>query len=241
MKRKFYILILGLCLCLCGCLGPFKTEKWFYESLITVYENVDYGGVSEVLSFPSQRRVIVAMPTKIYAHYVWEGYEWLKQNNPDWEIWHERHRELSRKNGDVGFNREEDVTNGAFMHRVWNTDNLMTAMSIVSNADFDETHPAETPLDDIVEITYNSYKHIIENDYTLPEGCYWYGYCHSNETKLLSEFVKEDAIFMMVDNFVLYFVDQPTAAQHHTFTVTVEFEHSEPYSFSFDMDFTSAE
>ena len=122
-------------------------------------------------------------------------------------------------------------------------------MSIVSNADFDETHPAGTPLDDIVEITYNSYKHIIENDYTLPEGRYWYGYCHSNETKLLSEFVKEDAIFMesrdfdsiYKTSFKLGVVQDPTLAVNHTFTVTIEFENSEPYSFSFDMDFSSAE
>ena len=60
-------------------------------------------------------------------------------------------------------------------------------------------------------------------------------------TKKLSEFQPEDAIFMEVDRFSLSFVDQPTAAQNHTFTVTVEFEHSEPYSFSFDMDFSTAE
>ena len=256
MKRKFYIPILVLCLCLYGCLGPWGTIDVLYESLITIYENVDYGGNVEVRSYPLQNRnhvVAVKIPTEVYAHYYLRADGWnehFKQINPDWEIWHERHRELSRKNGDVGFDRYVDVSNGPFMHCVWNTDNLMTAMSIVSNADFDETHPAGTPLDDIVDITYYSYKSIIENDYALPEGRYCHSDCHYSVTKLLSEFESEDSLFMESTcsfwtineySFWLEVVQEPTLAMQHTFTVTIEFEHGEPYSFSFDMDFTSAE
>ena len=106
-------------------------------------------------------------------------------------------------------------------------------------------------MNDIVEITYITHKPFIENGYkhmSEVDGVMQFDrdratndYSGDKVTKKLSELQSEDAIFMEADSFLLSFVDLPTSAQSHTFTVTVEFEHSEPYSFSFDMDFTSAE
>lgn len=246
MKNVSYSLILAICLCLYGCLGPLTETYYFYESLVSVYENVDYSEeveVERVSSFP--HRVVVRIPTETYARYTWDSTpERWKQDNPDWELWHERHRELSQKNGDVGFNKNINDTDGcAFHYRVWNTDNLITSISIVSNTDFDENHPAGTLLDDVIAITYVSYKSIIENNYTLPEGV-GYGNCGYDVTKLLSEFESEDSRFMAStvggygNSFWLKFVQDPTLAMQHTFTVTIEFEHGEPYSFTFDLDLT---
>ncbi len=246
MKNISHALILATCLCLYGCLGPLTETYCFYESLVSIYENVDCGGESEVersSSFP--HTVVVRIPTETYACYTWDSTsERWKQDNPDWELWHERHRELSQKNGDVGFNRNVNATDGcAFRHRVWNTDNLITSISIVSNADFDENHPAGASLDDVVAITYKSYKNIIENNYTLPEGALGYGYCSYDVTKILSEFESEDSLFMEStmaygNSFWLKFVQEPTMIMQHTFTVTIEFEYGEPYSFTFDLDLT---
>lgn len=246
MKLKLYIPILALCLCIMyGCyLGPWTEIYWFYESFIVAYVNVDYSEDVEVSRIPLQSRCVsVIIPTEIHAHYVFDGFsERWKQDNPDWELWHERHRELSRKNGDVGFDREVDVTNYVHNPKVWNTDNLISTMYVVSNADYDDVHLAGVSMNDIVEITYSTHKPFIENGYKHTDANRSVNdYSGDWVTKRLSELQPEDSIFMEAGYFSLRFVEQPTAAQSHTFTVTIEFEHGEPYSFSFDMDFPSAE
>ncbi len=161
--------------------------------------------------------------------------------------WKERHQELSLRYGDIGFNTwtavdHPFIVTWAFPFEVFD---------VVSNADYDAAHPAGVSLNDIVEITYTTHKPFIENGYKhmievdgvmqLDKDRAINDYGGDKVTKKLSELQPEDAIFMEADSFSLSFVDQPTAAQNHTFTVTVEFENGEPYTFSFDMDFSTAE
>ena len=173
------------------------------------------------------------LPTDMYAQCL--QYEPTREKE---KVWKERHQELSLQYGDIGFDTwtavdYPSIGSWAFPFEVFD---------VISNADYDAGHPAGVSLNDIVEITYITHKPFIENGYKHTDASRpTNDYSGDKVTKRLSELQPEDAIFMEADSFLLSFVDLPTSAQSHTFTVTIEFENSEPYSFSFDMDFTSAE
>lgn len=251
MKRIFSASVLCVCLCICGC-SLMQERGFFFESYVIEYVNIDYEGEPKI-QCDAKNKVAVSLPTERYAFYVWDGISdvW-KQSHQNWAQLHERHRELSRKNGDIGFDQIIDLevwgTTGVV---VWNTDNVISAITITSSEDYDNTHPAGVSLNDIVQITYtthkpfieNGYKHMIEVDGVLQFDKHrsTNDYSGDRVTKVLSELTPADAIFMDVDSFSLSFVNQPTSALNHTFSVTIDFEHSEPYSFSFDRNFASAE
>lgn len=252
MKRIFHTIILILCLCLYGCSVLWPEQTIFFDSYVVEYDNIDYSGEPELFINNNRNLVTVNLPTETYAFYAWEGISETWKDNPNWELWHERHRELSQKNGDVGFNMEWPYLWGPYRNSVWNTDNLISAITIVSDADYDLAHPAGVSLNDIVEISYVTHKPFIENEYRhmiVVDGVKQVDidrptndYGGDVVSCILSDMqLPDDAIFMDSDSFSLRFTNQPTAAKNHTFTVTIEFEHSEPYSFTFDLNSTSVE
>ena len=214
----------------CNSLHPMEEYR---ETYVAAYCKIFHPNEAEICLNGSS--VQVEIPTYIYARR--SGALWEPSNKED-DAMVEAYGELSKVYGDSGFNTwcavdEPSLTSWAFPFEVFD---------VVSNADYDAAHPAGMSLNDIVEITYTTHKYFIENGYKHTDASRATNdYSGDKVTKKLSELQSEDAIFMEADSFSLRFVEQPTAAQSHTFTVTVEFEHGEPYSFSFDMDFPSAE
>lgn len=252
MRRVFNISIMYLCLCFCGC-GIVQETGYLFESFVTGYNNIDYNAKPE-LRYISDHEIAVILPTEIYAYYAWEGIsERWKQDNPDWEVWNERHRELSQKNGDVDFNQIINLEVWGHSVEVWNTDNLISSITITSSADYDIAHPAGVSLNDIVEITYTTHKPFVENGYKhtiVVDGVEQVDkdrptndYSGDSVSCKLSEMqLPTDAILMSSDGFVLHFANQPTSAKSHIFTVIVEFEDRiVPYTFSFDINFSPVE
>ena len=203
----------------------------YRESLIHCYLEIDPSG--EAISYKEASSVKVVLPTSMYAQCL--QYEPTREEE---RVWKEKHQELSLQYSDIGFNAWTALDYPfigcwAFPFK---------AFDVVSNADYDDVHLAGVSLNDIVEITYTTHKYFIETGYKHTDANRSVNdYSGDWVTKRLSELQPEDSIFMEAGYFSLRFVEQPTAAQSHTFTVTVEFEHGEPYSFSFDMDFPSAE
>ena len=242
MKQIFYIPVICSCLCFCGC-SLYQETGFLFESYVTEYNNIDYDEEPKLYN-TSDHKIAVVLPTETYAYYAWDGIsERWKQDNPDWELWHARHCELSQKNGDVAFNQIVNLEVWDHSVSVWNTDNLISAITIISNADYDSKHPAGASLNDAVEIVYRTHKPFIENGYKhkiIVDGVEQVDkdrptndYSGDVVSCKLSEMqLPADAILMSSDGFNLHFINQPASAKSHTFTVTIEFEYGEPYSFT---------
>lgn len=218
-----------------GCSNPFHLWEDYYESFVRRYWIIDKQDTAIVET--SKSFVLIKLPHRVYARPTpFRGDNLMEQ-----ELQVERFDELSKRYGDINFNRwvsSEDSwlgTSWAFPFAVF---------EVVSNLDFDEQHPAGTPLNDVMTIRYYTYKLYIENGYkhTDERAIASNDYSGDWVTKPLSEFVPEDAIFMAPDYaFELYFVTTPTNEQHHHLTLTVGLEGEDPYTVEFDMDFGGSE
>ncbi len=93
--------------------------------------------------------------------------------------------------------------------------NELTRVSIVSDADYDELHPAGTPLDDIVRLSWSSFYPFVENGYT--------GDRVVSYDKTLDELEPEELILVALSAgpVELRFVTAPTEEQVHTVTLTI--------------------
>lgn len=121
--------------------------------------------------------------------------------------------ELSEKYNDLSYNNNlVPYTNNAIANR-------FVSMSMYSDADFDEKHPAGTLLNDIVSFYGESIYPYIKNNY---EG-EWY----SQTNKKLNELSEEDLVLLRfrgdnpVNMGILSFDKKPTKAKKHTFTLTI--------------------
>lgn len=247
MRQLIRIILVCGFFFLCGCgVVAIHWGEDFRESFVEAYWNVDYSESANIEIEGYFGRFMVTLPRRVYAQQFYNR----EPETEEERLLQERFEELSEKNGDVGFDRWVSGTVDN-LPDVWNTDNLISAISIVSNADFDESHLAGESLADIVQIEYCTHKQFIENGYEhQDEQRAVNDYTGDVVTKLLSEFSKEDSLFMDV-NFYEYgnsignrftFVQKPTLSMLHTITMTIEFEDRiVPYKFSFDIDFTPVE
>lgn len=241
MKRIFYYLLsIALAMCVSSCNKVWHPFEDYYTSAI-----IDYMIPTEVdLSSPPHKVIEVTsendyveyyrgnqlrlnIPTQVYAHQVSQQYD------GELNYIHKRHGELSELYGDTSFNAwliHDVVMTGS---RSWAFP--FEELSIVSDDDYDENHPAGTPLDDIVEIKYDSYRPFIESGYkdtSTGSGPFY----ARTETKRISDIVPEDAIFMEPKSMVLIFPDRPTLSKHHRLTLTIKFESRRPCVIVFDVE-----
>lgn len=256
MKRLFHTLLIGGCLLLGGCqaVTDWLYPKVYFKSFVWEYANVDHSKEAEVAVY-SSRDIEVALPFYAYARQNVRE----KEDASSQEL-HAKHQQISQANGDLYYNKWFEDNDSDFEHftTVWNTDKPFSAITIVSDADYDEAHPKGTPLNDVIDISYYTYRHYIKNGYKHAEDRVEHSDCRNPwgdmVTKTLSEWDAEDSLFMDYiakaygttlrpnPTFILGFTSEPTIEQLHHFTGTINIEgNPQPYTFEFDVDFTSAE
>ncbi len=242
--RRYMILILSVVpFLLSGCTLLLGEGDVFFSSYVLEYHDIDYQG--EAVLHNSIGRVAIDLPRKLYARQnVWQS------DAPEQVELHTKHQELSHRNGDVGFDTWEWGESDSYPHvYVWNTDNLITSITVVSDADFDPDHPAGVNLGDIIEIAYTTHKPFIDNGYKHPDNSMASNdYSGYKRKELLVDFTSEDSLFTDSKHFYvadfdyqrcafeLQFTEFPTQSTRHTLTVTFNFERG-PYTIEFDMNF----
>lgn len=162
-----------------------------------------------------------------------------------------RHRQLSEKNNDTAYNRriakEEQFDIAAIGHN-------FTEIDIVSNADFDENHPAGCSLADMVMLTYGTYKPYIDSGYYEKHSAPWYYNLANNctvKSAMLCDLGLSDLSVLRVkcfrkgvinnvklnDDFQFTFETLPTLEQQHTLDIVFVSDEDEEFRFKVDVDF----
>lgn len=249
MKRLLCLFSLFVSILFVGCnmLGELVFPRdLYYKSFILNYVDVDYG--AEAIVNVENDCVRVLIPTTLYARQNIEG-----EKDAEALALHEKHQELSVKNGDVNFDRklrssDREIGPGWLPEAtVWNTDYPFSDITIISDDDFDNLHPAGTALDDIINVGYHTYRFYIEKGYKYTDSS---GRIHESDysgddvTKPLSEWDAEDSMFMQATKHLVFgggldfsFMSKPTIEQQHHLTCIVSIEGNKPFVFEFDMDF----
>lgn len=244
MKRCVILILLVVpLLLLSGCSLLLGEGDVFCSSYVLEYDDIDYQGEAAVVVC-KDLGVVIDLPRKLYAcQNIWQS-----DDSEKVEL-HTKHQELSHRNGDVGFNTWGWGLSDSYPHAsVWNTDNLITSITAVSDVDFDADHPAGVNLGDIVEIAYITHKPFIDNGYKHSDKLRAINdYTGYKQRKLLVDFTSEDSQFTDSEHFYvasdtakwafeLFFMEMPTQNAHHTISVTFNFERG-PYTVEFDLDF----
>lgn len=123
----------------------------------------------------------------------------------------ERYLEIAERNGDMSYNRFADYD---WAFRSAYADNF-ASLHLTSDKDWDEAHPAGTPLDDLIWIKAACYDQYIRNGYTGEGSNYIEKLLHrlgSDELRVVDEFYT---------NPDFYFLSVPITDQEHTLTLTI--------------------
>lgn len=111
----------------------------------------------------------------------------------------------------------------------------MSAIKVVSDKDFDEGHPAGTPLNEYITIIYTSALKYIDAGYPK------YGDNPVEVSKPLSSIQESD--LMLLTGFTnlgeLYFTKKPTKLGLHTLTITLTSKDGKEYPASVKLDFSN--
>ena len=157
-------------------------------------------------------------------------------------------RRLSEKNGDVILDEWVDPSWYSVIALAQN----FTDITITSNKDFDTIHPAGTPLDDIISVSFGSYKSMIESGFGGASGM---------KTKNIAKKIKDLTLHDLsvikcpsiswiyhIDTknnrtFTFTFESLPTLSQQHTLEIVFVSDEGEEFRFEVDVDFapTAAE
>lgn len=130
----------------------------------------------------------------------------------------ERFLEIAQRNGDRSYDRYESIAHWA--GRKCGSDNYKTLHVRCLNAAWDDTHPADTSLDDIVQIHYYSYADYVRRGY--PEG-----ETPIKEYRIPLEDVAKNNLSMLSPRIRLYFTNTPAAGSYEmeiTFVTTEDVE-----------------
>lgn len=141
----------------------------------------------------------------------------------------DKHRTLSEKYG--------DTNNGNY----WSGKDLgfgnyaladsFVDIDIVSDAEYDDEHPAGTSLADIVRVSFRTFYPFVsgETKHASSEEVY----------KFVAELTFEDLTLVEVgdDTFAFHFETPPLSAQQHNFTITFITDEGVEYDYTWYMDF----
>lgn len=200
MKKSLYILLL-LTVAATGCE---KQESASYpKHLIRGYSEGEYElKYSDILL-----RVVLNGQGRRYYH------------SPDAVLpADERYLELARRNGDTCF--YQPTYSLWYMDRGAWADNFRS-LSIVSDADWDESHPAGTPLDDLFEVSFAVYGPYIRNGYVYIGDPAFSLYCYTSISKRMDLLEPQDMEVIHDRGPALFIRSYPTRAREHTLTLTI--------------------
>lgn len=127
---------------------------------------------------------------------------------------------IAARNGDTDFKRMDNST--SWNSRMALSDNLVS-IHITSNNDWDETHPAGTPLDDLFEITMNSFTEFIRNGYAFESTSPQPDPVIRGARKIVkpvSELTPDELAIIQRDPLFIV-LSTPTLAEEHTLTFTL--------------------
>ncbi|MDE5729929.1 MAG: hypothetical protein K2H81_00160 [Alistipes sp.] len=122
------------------------------------------------------------------------------------------YEKLAERNGDTHFNQLFENKSDCPHERVM-ADNFQS-MHVTSDADWDEAHPAGTPLDDILLIEICTFAEFIQSNYTTPSCGY------TEKSMLVSELTPAD--MKMLDTVLMpciFFMSPPTLELNHNLTL----------------------
>ncbi len=135
---------------------------------------------------------------------------------------------LCTAHGDLGYNKRISLILNIMNVSSYYPDIL--SIDFVSDADFDETHPAGTSLNDYLLITYTNAYEYVSSGYSSEKP--------REQTKLLSEIESQD-LLLLLSSFTLSFIKTPEIEMKHTLTVKVELSDSRILETSMDYFFLS--
>ncbi len=227
MKTIKVFFVIGLLFVMSSCIAPL--HKKFLRSYVMSYYSVDSIKL-EFLTNRNRTKVIVIQPiptngigleSRLLCSYGSTGESQILYDD------------LCMKHNDMSYNRTFKYRSPDELpiHQYSGVD--FVSLRIVSDADFDEGHPAGTDLGDIVRYAYYSPKKYIDSDYA--EGFDWAAadglagelyysaspYEHPIE-KLVSELTPDDLMLLGVKSLgALHFESRPTLSTVHHLTVTM--------------------
>ncbi len=152
-------------------------------------------------------------------------------------------RQLSKKNGDV---KIDEWVDPAWANVIALAHNFKS-ITITSNKDFDTTHPAGTSMGDIISVSFESYKSMIENGFS---GAF--GLKTKNITTKIQDLTLQDLSVVRCPSissrhsidtkknhtFKFTFETLPTLEQQHTLDIVFVSDEDEEFRFKVDVDFT---
>ncbi|MBP5703362.1 MAG: hypothetical protein J6X12_01515 [Paludibacteraceae bacterium] len=125
----------------------------------------------------------------------------------------EKYNLLAKKYGDVEFDNQRALeSDGAISVAI-------DSISVISDADIDDSHPKGTELSDIVKLNTRSFYRYIKSGYKESQDQY------SDKDKLISEYTKEDFTLLFYNRGLVFHFDDATVIKGtHNLTITVFFE-----------------
>ncbi len=124
-----------------------------------------------------------------------------------------RFRRLAEHNGDTSFNQWIDhwAEPGTWPYTVEAWADNFQSMHVTSDADWDEAHPAGTPLDDILRIKIETYAEFIRSGYQM--------YPAAREKFIFISELTPDDMKMIAPDPTIHFTSAPTISPTHTLTL----------------------
>ncbi|MBQ5670075.1 MAG: hypothetical protein IIV29_05235 [Tidjanibacter sp.] len=181
----------------------------------------------------------------------WDGANIIAPKCEDSECSHEEcveFRVLAQKNGDGKLDVWEPDDNQITSACAQN----FTDITITSINDYDENHPAGTPLDDVVNVLFHSYKTMVEDGVFLGKlDKYGNGRRPDRISKKLEELTPHDMSIIVsrfspnryqfsipsASSFTFTFESLPTLSQQHTLEIVFVSDEGEEFRFEVDVDF----
>lgn len=221
MKR--YILIAALLLSLAGCEIVKTGQRAGYISCYLSF-NPD----KPTVTFENNSFSIWLAPSNFHRNVYVRANDFVFEHNP---TLHERYYALCEKFGDIkpdGFtcysNNFSDYPFACF--------EIVNAISITSDSDWNADHPAGTSLNDLFDITYYTYYPYVSNRYTGEEL--------SEITKPLTEL--QHAEMKLIQHFIyLVCATRPTDELRHTLTISFELDTDRTATYEVKLKFKETE
>lgn len=223
MRSKKYLSLLSVLLMFCACEQSDGGGGHFVKYFIQMYSEGDIE-LTMLRSRPNYQGVETVYQTGFVVGLEYPAVEYWAEDGD------EGYQKLAERNGDTAFNQwiGHDTPFGAHAF----ADNF-GALHVVSDSDWDDAHPAGTPLDDILLARFYSHAEFIRSGYDTGgvemEVFLFYNKYFNIVKKLVSELTAADMEMLCWYGFrdfdkttrspIIIFTSAPTKAKEHTLTI----------------------